>query len=140
MRTGFIILFLLLGFRSCYYVDSDRFEVDIVPEFTPQVQISSNLDGLDSIVVTDSLLFSYSIEIDTGQIFLADLYLGNSHIFRSDTASDSLWIYKDYVNFFGDYELTLRAYYRSYSGSLADIFDAEFFVTDSSWILTFREE
>ncbi|MEX0982143.1 MAG: hypothetical protein WD577_12565 [Bacteroidales bacterium] len=139
MRTGFIVLFLLLSFRSCYYVDSDRYEVEIVPEFTPQVQISSNLDGLDSILVSDSLLFSYSIEIDTGQLFLADIYLGNSLVFRSDTISDSLWLYSNYVSFFGNYELTLRAYYKSYSGSLADIFDAEYFVTDSSWILTFRE-
>ena len=139
MRTGFIILFLLLSFRSCYYTDYDSYRVDVVPEFTPQIKISSNLDGLDSILVTDSLLFRYSIEIDTGQLFLADIYIGNSHVFRSDTISDSLWIYKDYVSLYGDYYLTLRAYYQSYSGSLADILGAEFLVADSIWTLTFRE-
>ncbi len=139
MRTGFIIFVLLLGFNSCYYVDSERYGVDIVPEVTPQAHISSNLDGLDSILVTDSLLFSYSIEIDTGQLFLTDIYLGNSHIYRSDTISDSLWLYRDYVSFYGDYDLTLVAYYESYSGSLADIYEAEFLASDTSWTLTFRE-
>lgn len=139
MRTGFIILLLLISFRSCYYTDYDSYRVDVVPEFTPQVQISSNLDGLNSILVTDSLLFRYSIEIDTGQLFLADVYLGNSLLYRSDTIVDSLWLYRDYVSFYGDYDLTLRAYYQSFSGSLADIIGTEFLVVDSIWTLTFRE-
>ncbi len=139
MRTGFILLLLLLSFRSCYYVDSELYVVDVDPEFTPQVQISSNLDGLDSIPVTDSLLFSYSIEIDTGQLFVADIYIGNAHLYRSDTISDSIWIYKNYVNSSGDHDLTLIAYYKSFTGSLADIFDAEFLAADTSYTLTFIE-
>lgn len=139
MRTGFIILLLLLSFKSCYYTDYDSYRVDVVPEFTPKVQISSNLDGLNSILVTDSLLFRYSIEIDTGQLLLADVYLGNSLLYRSDTIVDSLWLYLDYVSFYGDYDLTLRAYYESFSGSLADIIGTEFLVADSVWTLTFRE-
>jgi len=139
MRTGFVILLLLLSFRSCYYTDYENHIVDVIPEFTPQIQISSNLDGLNSILVSDSLLFRYSIEIDTGQLLLADVYLGNSLLYRSDTIADSLWVYMDYVNFYGDYDLTLRAYYQSFSGSLADIIGVEFLVADSIWTLTFRE-
>jgi hypothetical protein len=139
MRTGIIILILLLSFKSCYYTDYESYIVDVVPEITPKVEISSNLDGLDSIVVTDSLLFSYSIEIDTGQLLLADVYLGNALVHRSDTISDSLWFYKDYISFYGDHDLTLRAYYKSYSGSLADIIGSEFLIADSIWTITFRE-
>jgi hypothetical protein len=138
MRTGIIILLLLLSFKSCFYTDYERHSVDVVPEITPKVQISSNLDGLDSIIVTDSLLFSYSIAIDTGKLFLADVYLGSSLVHRSDTISDSLWFYKDYITIGGDYDLTLRAYYQSYSGSLADILGAEFLILDSMWTITFR--
>ena len=139
MRTGFFIILLLISFKSCYYTDSESHVVWVDPPFTPQALISSNLDGLDSIPVADSLLFIYSIEIDSGQLFLADVYLGNVRLFGSDEISDSIWIYKDYVSFEGDYELTLIAYYESLSGTLADIIDAEFLASDTSWTLTFKE-
>lgn len=139
IKKGITILIILVAFRSCYYVDSDVYRVDITPEITPRAIISSNLDTLDTIFVTDSLLFKYLVDIDTGQLYLADIYLGNFHLYRSDTIEDSIWIYRNFVPFHGDYDLTLVAYYRTLSGSLADILDAEFLASDTSWTLTFAQ-
>ncbi len=139
VKKGITILLFLVAFQSCNYVDSDVYMVDITPEITPRAIISSNLDSLDTIPVTDSLLFKYMVAIDTGQLFLTDLYLNDRILYRSDTISDSLWIYRDYVQFPGEYDLTLVAYYQSLSGSLADIIGAEFLVSDTSWILTFAQ-
>ena len=137
IKRGITILLVLAALKSCYYLDSDVHMVDIKPEITPRAIISSNLDALDTIFVADSLLFKYLVDIDTGQLFLADVYLSNYLLYRSDTIQDSIWIYRDYIQFQGEYELKLVAYYQSLSGSLADIIGAEFMVSDTSWTLTF---
>ncbi|MEX0988390.1 MAG: hypothetical protein WD052_13010 [Bacteroidales bacterium] len=112
----------------------------VTSDYSPLVNISSNFDGNDSITLTDSILFKYMIEIDTGKLFFADLYLGNSQgnyfIMRSDSLVDSLWLHPTLVNVNGDYELTLVAYLKSYTGSLADVLDTEFEISDTSWPLS----
>ncbi len=84
---------------------------------------------------TDSLLIKYEISIDTGRLYFADLYIGNYPLYRSVFETDSFWIAPDYVLIPGDYVLTLIAYYKSYSGSLADLMDAEFMVSDTNWTI-----
>lgn len=135
-----LFLFLMLFTGSCYYMDTETYRVEVESTYNPFVQITSNLDDVDSIFVADSFLFKYEIEIDTGRLFFADLFIGNYQIYRSDTLRDSLWIYPYYIEMDGDYVLTLAAYYKSYSESLADRLNAEFFIADTSWIFSIRRE
>ncbi len=136
IKKGIIILLVLTAFRSCYYIDLNEHYVDISPGVEPQAVLSSNLDSLDPIVISDSVLFKYKIDIDTGQLYMADIYLGNTRLYKSDTVEDSIWIYPDLVLVQGDYDLLLVAYYQSLSGSLADLLNAEYFTKDKSWTLT----
>lgn len=134
----FLSLLLLTG--SCYYMDTDTYRVEVESTYSPFVNITSNLDDIDSIFVADSFLFKYDIEIDTGKLFFADLYIGSYQIYRADTLRDSLWIHPYYIEMDGNYVLTLAAYYKSYSESLADRINAEFFIEDTSWTFTIRRD
>lgn len=139
-RIVFTIFILLIGARSCFYVDDGRYYVDINPDYESRVIITSNFDTIDSIRIVDSLMFKYEIEIDTGRLYYADLYLDNLQLFRSDTLVDSLWLYPSYINDGETYDITVRTFYKKFTGSLADIIDAEFFITDSIWTVTFYKE
>lgn len=136
-RTGFIILLLVFTVHSCIYTDNSSYFEEIEPDYNPTVRITSNFDTIDSITIVDSLLFRYEISIDTGTLYFADLFLENQQLFRSDTLVDSLWFYPEYIYDGETYDITLRAYYRSYTGSLADAFNAEFLLTDSVWTVQF---
>jgi hypothetical protein len=136
-RFALTILFLLIAAKSCFYVDNNSYYVDIETDYFPTVLIASNFDTIDTITIVDSLLFKYEISIDTGTLFFADLFLDNLQLLRSDTIADSLWLYPGYINNRETYDITLRAYYRTYTGSLADIMNAEFFQADTSWTVQF---
>lgn len=129
-----ILLFLLLG-RSCFYTDLSNYEVEIQGEYVPQISFASNLSGKDSVLIGDSIFFRYEILLDSGEYFFTDLYFDNQIIFRSDSLVDSLWIKPYYFADPGESILTLACFLKSYSGSLADIMNAEFLVADSAWAI-----
>jgi len=136
--TVFLLIFLFSS--SCYYSDPSTYEVEIVSDYNPSVEVLSNLGIHDSVAILDSLLFEYMISIDTGRLYFADLYIGNLLIYRSESLSDSIWIDPYYITVPGDYTLTMLAYYKSYSESLADLYNAEFIVYDTAWTLKFYNE
>lgn len=135
MRTKPLILLLtlLLSSASCYYSDPSIYDVEITTDYNPEVQVLSNLTGNDSVDINDSLLLEFEIIIDTGRFFFADLYLGNFPLTRIDSVIDSVWFAPYYVTDPGNYTLSLVSYIKSYTGSLADIFDAELMAFDTSW-------
>ncbi|MCF8225601.1 MAG: hypothetical protein K9J30_06955 [Bacteroidales bacterium] len=136
MRKSLFVILLLFSVRSCFYVDTQEFETEIYLDFEPEVTISSNFDQLDNIRITDSIYFSYEIQIDTGKLYFSDLYLDNYLIYRSSSTADSIWIFPYYIEEDGDYDLTILAYYKSLTGSLADVLDAEPYVEDTTWVIT----
>ncbi|MDF1571005.1 MAG: hypothetical protein P1P82_05250 [Bacteroidales bacterium] len=136
-KAVFTLFILLLAARSCFYVDDSQYRVEIDPAFNPVLHFTSNFDTIDSIRIVDSLVFKYEISIDTGKLYYADLYLGNLQLFRSDTLADSLWLYPYYINDGEMYDITIIAYFKKYTGSLADILDAEPYIADTSWRVTF---
>jgi|GEM_PF-2529815 len=136
-KAVFILCILLFAARSCFYVDDSQYRVEIDPDFDPVVTFTSSFDAIDSIRIVDSVLFKYEISIDTGTLYYADLYLANLHLFRSDTLADSLWLYPYYINDGELYDITIIAYFKKYTGSLADILDAEPYIADTSWRVTF---
>lgn len=139
-RKYLILLIVFLSLNACFYIDNESYRVDITSSYNPEILISSNLDDLDSIIVPDSLFFKYNIQIDTGHLYFADLFIGNIQIFRFDTIADSLWINPFYISQPGDYILTLAAYCKTYTQSLADIINAEFLISDTSWTIKIRRD
>jgi hypothetical protein len=128
-----LFLFLLLITNSCYYLDTDSYEVDITPSYNPDVSITSTLNGIDSIRSTDSIYFRYEIDIDTGKFFYSDLLLDNTLFARFDSIVDSLWIPANYIAEEGLHDITMVAFYKTYSGSLADLINTESHVVDTTW-------
>ncbi|MFC2080154.1 hypothetical protein ACFLRQ_01630 [Bacteroidota bacterium] len=140
-KLSHILILVLFTTNSCYYSDLDTHEVEIQNNaYSPSISIKTNLDTMENIIFSDSLFFRYEIEIDTGRLYVSDLYLDNIQFFRSDTVVDSLFIIPGSLFYDGNYELTMLAYYKTYSGSLADILDAEFFIKDTSWIITIKRD
>lgn len=139
-KSLFVFAFLMVLTTSCFYVESEIYPTDIVSDYNPTITFSSNIDTINDLSVTDSLLFRYTVAIDTGTLYFSDLYLGNLQLMRSDTTSDSIWILPDYVAENGDYDLTLVSYFKSFSGSLADIMNAEFLSADTSWSINILKE
>lgn len=139
-RIVLTTLILLLAAKSCFYTDDSRYDVVIDHSVEPSVVITSNFDTIDSIRIVDSLMFRYEISMDTGMLYYADVFLGNLQLFRSDTLVDSLWLYPGYINDGETYDIVVSAYYKKMTGSLADIINAEFYITDSIWPVTFFKE
>jgi len=121
-------------------MDSSLYEVEVTYPEPPDIIIRSNLDSMDDLTFSDSLLFKYEVEIDTGTFYLADIYIDNTLIYRSDTIRDSIWIVPTANAAEGAYQLDLRAYAKTFSGSLADQLDAESFFADSSWVIILNYE
>jgi hypothetical protein len=107
--------------------------VEINSGYNPSIYIYSNISSYDSISLSDSFLVKYEIEIDTGSLFYSELFIGNYLFFRSEHLMDSLWFISSDIGIPGEYTLTQVAYFRTYSGSLADRYNAEFIPYDSSW-------
>ena len=139
-KLSIILILFILALSSCYYMDLNPNNVEVISSYSPTVNITSNLDQVDTIRLIDSLFFSYTIDIDTGKLFFADLYLGSYQLLRSGAVADSFWMYFTNNNPPGEYELILSAYYKTYSGSLADKYNSEFFVADTSWVLNLEPE
>ena len=139
-RILYVLLLLLLTAKSCFYLDNGEYFVEIESDYNPTVTITSTFDSIDSIMIVDSLLFKYEIMIDTGSLFFADLYLDNFQLYRSGRRTDSIWFQPYFVNYGQSYDISLLAYYKTYTGSLADIMDAEFMLYDTTWTVTFYKE
>mgnify|MGYP006284746063 CR=1 FL=1 len=118
-------------------MDMSEYEVEITPEIVPQVTIETNMDELDSLVISDSTIFSYTISVDTGMLYFSELYVDKTIFSSSDTAVSNVWLHPGLVDTTGDHTITLLAYYKSLTGSLADNLNAEFRVADTAWTLPF---
>jgi hypothetical protein len=136
-RVILVFLSLALITGSCYYTDVDSYFVEVEKDLKPVVNITTNFDGQEDLFVIDSIKFIYNIEVDIGEIFFAELLLNNQRFFITDEFADSLWIKSDLVIFPGEYDLKMLAYYKTMTGSLADIVDAEIAVSQASWKISF---
>ncbi|MDA3823265.1 MAG: hypothetical protein PF450_11750 [Bacteroidales bacterium] len=132
-KHSLIFLLFLLITNSCYYLDTESNRVDIILSYNPEVSIISTLDGIDSIRNSDSIYFRYEIDIDTGKFFYSDLILDNILIARFDSIIDSLWIPAYYIMEESIHNLTMVARYKTYSGSLADLMNTEYYIADTTW-------
>jgi len=130
------VLFTLAA-AGCSYSDSDIYFVDPIPGDSATVVVSTNLDTMDRVVVTDSLLFKYRAEITGGELYATQAIVENLAIYLNVTdydpdtiigsyvLSDSFWIMQDLDVGTGINTLQFSIYYSSNTNSLADMIGVE---------------
>ena len=128
--SSFLILAMILA--SCSYSNSDIYYVSPVPGDSATVVLTTNLDTIDPVVISDSLLFKYRAEIEDGELYFTSASIGPSTIYQYATdydpdtvigpyvLIDSFWIWSDPATDTGLYTLLFTVYYSSNTNSLAD--------------------
>lgn len=126
-----------LAATGCSYSDPDIYFADPIPGDSAIVVVSTNLDTMDRVVITDSLLFKYRAEITGGELYLTQARLEDQTLYLyvtdydSDTIigsyvlSDSFWIMQDLNLGTGINTLQFSIYYSSNTNSLADMMGVE---------------
>jgi len=121
MIISILLATLILLLPSCFYSDSDIFEVEPVPGDPPVISISTNLDTLVNPPVNDSLQVIYNVEIEGGDLYYVAAEISDIQIFESDSIHGSFWISHSMSAVTGVDTLYMDFYYSSNSNSLADV-------------------
>jgi hypothetical protein len=122
-------------------MDSDTFFVNIEPNFDsiPEVSFTTNFGDIDSIVIFDSIQFNYNIDIDTANLYGVYLYFEDIWIFESQNILDTMYIGPFTNTEDVDYTVTMFVAYKINTGSLADQYNIERMVADSSWTVRINQ-
>ena len=111
---------------ACTYSESGIYHVDPVPGEVPIISVSTNLDTIDNVIVTDSLEVAYNVEIENGDFYLVEAYLANQLAYYSDTTHGAFWISWELVGEPGIDTLSFYFLYSTNSNSLAEIVGVEY--------------
>ena len=127
-----IFLILAMFLASCSYTNSEIYYAYPVPYDSATVVLSTNLDTIDPVIVSDSLLFKYRTEIENGELYFTSASIGSAIIYQyaadydPDTIigpyvlRDSFWIWSDRATDTALYTLLFTVYYSSNTNSLSD--------------------
>ncbi len=139
MKSAFasIIIAVALLLAGCTYSNPDTYFVTPQADDSASVAVSTNLDSLDPIIVSDSLLFKYSVQIEGGELYLQEASVSNLTLYQHYTDydpdtipgpyvfSDSFWIYSAIAPDTALYPMLFSIYYSSNTNSLADVLSVE---------------
>ena len=131
---AYISIFLILAMflAACSYSSSEVYYANPVPGDTATVMLSTNLDTIDIVVISDSLLFKYRAEIENGELYFTRASIGNTTLYQYATdydpdtiigsfvLTDSFWIWSSPATDIGLYSLLFTLYYSSNTNSLGD--------------------
>ena len=140
MKKATIVLLAMMMLGSCYYSSNETHFVQVEPGPEPQISVSVNLDTLPTVTITDSLEVAYEITLDGGDLYQVDFFLDGYYIFRSDSLANSFYINPTYIQENGEYDLDMKVYYSTNSGTLANKFDAEAFEEVKNWLVAINRE
>lgn len=140
MKKATVVLLAMMMLGSCYYSSNETHFVQVEPGPEPQISVSVNLDTLPPITITDSLEVAYEITLDGGDLYQVDFFLDGYYIFKSDSLANSFYINPTYIQQNGEYDLDMKVYYSTNSGTLANKFDAEAFEEVKNWLVTINRE
>lgn len=127
-----IFLMLVMFLAACSYSSSEIYYASPVPGDTATVVLSTNLDNIDTVVISDSLLFKYRAEIENGELYFTSASVGPVTLYQHATdydpdtlmgpfvLRDSFWIWSDPATDTGLYSLLFTVYYSSNTNSLGD--------------------
>lgn len=137
-----IIISAAMLLAGCTYSNPDIYYVTPQAGDSASVVLSTNLDSLDPIIVSDSLLFKYSAEIEGGELYFLEASVSNITVYQRYTDydpdtipgpfvfSDSFWIYSAMAPDTAVYPMLFSTYYSSNTNSLADVLGVEANILD----------
>ncbi|RPH31419.1 MAG: hypothetical protein EHM93_13790 [Bacteroidales bacterium] len=125
-----ILLFTLLACNE--YNPQGDYDVEIRKPTNPP-STTFNLNDTDGpIIMCRTMDFTYSVSNPNNEIFLVEIYFNNSLAYTTTSTYGSFGINpQGYAN--GSYQLELKVYSKTKSGSLADKLNAEVYVTSKKW-------
>lgn len=127
-----IFLMLAMFLAACSYSSSEIYYASPVPGDTATVVLSTNLDNIDTAVISDSLLFKYRAEIENGELYFTSASVGTTTLYQHATdydpdtlmgpfvLRDSFWIWSNPATDTALYSLLFTVYYSSNTNSLGD--------------------
>jgi hypothetical protein len=116
-----ILIATILLLPSCFFTDSEVYQVEPVPGDPPVISVVTNLDTLVNPAVNDSLELIYNVEIEGGDLYYVNAVISGAQIFESDSIYGSFWITSLMSAVTGVDTLYIDYYYSSNSNTLADI-------------------
>ena len=116
-----ILIATILLLPSCFFTDSELYQVEPVPGDPPVISVVTNLDTLVNPAVNDSLEVIYNVEIEGGDLYYVNAVISGAQIFESDSIYGSFWITSLMSAVTGMDTLYIDYYYSSNSNTLADI-------------------
>ena len=123
---------VMLAVAGCTYTDQEIYYVEPVPSDSAVIAVTTNLDTIEQVVITDSLMFRYRAEIEGGELYFAEASIGSLTLYQLATdydpdtvtgpyiTTDSFWIRSDIAPGTNLYSLQFSLYYSSNTNSLAD--------------------
>jgi len=121
MMISILMATLILLLPSCFYSDSELYQVEPVPGDPPVISVVTNLDTLVNPAVNDSLKVIYDVEIEGGDLYYVNAVILDAQIFESDSIHGSFWVTALMSGVTGVDTLYIDYYYSSNTNSLADI-------------------
>ena len=155
METRFIkwiIPVLAAGLWGCIYTSNDLYTVTPSPGIPATVNVTTNLDTINSNPYVDSLLVSYEISVEGGQLYFVESLIETYSVYEywpdydPDTLSgpyilaDSFWLNVGVPADSGTYTLYIDFFYSSNSNSLGDILGFEADVLTREFLIDFKGE
>lgn len=134
-RHLFVVSLFALGISGCVFHpdDDDNFQVVNPDVIAPPVVISLT-DVSDTINVTGEVNFKFTIEgLDAERFYYVEMFTETHN--SISTATNGSFRYNPPPNTSGYEKLTIRAYVKSNSGSLADLLRKENLVYENGWVL-----
>lgn len=140
MKTATAILLtalLIMAIEGCSYSDPEIYYFDPIQGDSATVVLITNLDTLDEVVLTDSLMICYTAQIEGGKLYFIEASLESLLLYEytssydPDTLTgpyvlkDSFWIPDNLPIPPGMISLLFSLYYSSNTNSLADLFEIE---------------
>jgi hypothetical protein len=131
----------ILLLASCTYYDNEEYFVDHTPGPLPEISLITSFDTIiGDIIATDSILFEYEVFLDSGRVFFTYLEFQELQGFINDTNAASIWLKPNKFLPGNTAELFMSVAYKTNSGSLADLYDVEYTLFDTSWTLIVKED
>ncbi len=122
---------------SCVYSDDGIYRVDPVPGVQSVFSVSTSLDTLTQVQVSDSLRVTYDGTISNGEFYQVEGYLDGEGVFLSDSISGSFWLRTSMTDLPGSKILSLYFLYSTNSNSLADLVGAEAYSEQRNFSIEF---
>jgi len=133
----FLLILGLVLAASCSYTNSEIYYVEPIAGDSTLISVTTSLDTVSEIIITDSLLVSWEATVERGEFYHIEALLSNYLIYEmtpdynpdtvigSFVIRDSFWISVDLPLVFAIHPLDMYFYTSSNTNSLGDYYKVE---------------